>query len=169
MQLEHHQDKFQLKKFPIIIICDKIRTPENIGMALRLADAFGVEKIVIDENSPSPEVRSVKRVSRYVNKTINYQLCDDVALETQKLKQLGYTCIALEITSDSKPIHEIKIEQQQKVALIIGAERTGISPELLNLCTQTFHITMYGNNSSMNVINSLAIALYEITQKFNLL
>jgi len=167
MQLEHHQDKFKQQKFPIIIVCDKIRTPENIGMTLRIADAFGVEKIIMYSTSPNPEDRSVKRISRYVNKIIKYQVSDDVALETKKIKQLGYTCMALEITSDSKPIQEILIKPNQKIALIIGAERTGVSPELLELCTQKYHVTMYGGNSSMNVVNSLSIALYEITKKFN--
>jgi len=167
MQLEHHQDKFQQQKFPIIIVCDKIRTPENIGMALRMADAFGVEKVIIDKESPNPEDRSVKRISRYVNKVINYQLCDEVVLETKKIKALGYKCVALEITSDSKPIESMTLKSGEKIALIIGAERTGISPELLELCSEKYHISMYGTNSSMNVVNSLAIALYEITKKFN--
>lgn len=167
MQLEHHHHKFPQKKFPIIIVCDKIRTPENIGMALRIADAFGVEKIIIDNKSPNPEDRSVKRISRYVNKIINYEVCENVVLETKKIKQLGYTCVALEITTDSKPIQEIFVQPQQKLALIIGAERTGVSPELLELCSEKFHVTMYGTNSSMNVVNSLSIALYELTRKFN--
>jgi len=166
MQLDHSKNRFEKRKFPILILCDKIRTPENFGMIFRVADAFGVEKLILDKDSPSPEDRSVKRISRDANKLVAYERSEDVKSELLKLKQKKYKVIALEITSESKPIQELELKDE-KIVLVIGAERNGISKELLAECDETYHITMFGNNSSMNVVNALSVALYEITNKFS--
>ena len=55
----------------------------------------------------------------------------------------------------------------EKIVLILGSERNGI--EDINLMDYTVSIPMYGRNSSMNVIHSLAIMLYEVTRQFSLI
>jgi tRNA G18 (ribose-2'-O)-methylase SpoU len=165
MQLKHSQNKFNTRKFPIILVCDKIRTPENIGMIFRVAESFGVEKIILDKESPSPGERSVKRISRNANRLVKFEISDNLPEEMERLKKEKYQIIALEITSDSKPISELKLKKG-KIVLVLGAERNGISKKLLDLCNESFHIDMYGTNSSMNVVNALSVALYELTGKF---
>lgn len=176
MQTNHAQNKFIPQKFPLVLVCDKIRTPENIGMILRVAEGFGVEKIYFDKESPSPGTRSVKRISRDANKLVDFEMSDNVAETLRILKAENYTSIALEITSHSKPITELRVWKDTstgpmaigtltKFALVLGAERNGISKELLDLCDEKYHIEMFGTNSSMNVVNALSIALFEITNK----
>lgn len=164
MQLKHTEHKFKKHSFPITLVCDRIRTPENIGMIFRVAESFGVEKIILDKESPSPVDRSVKRISRDANKQVNYEMSENVVDDLKKLKEENYKIIALEITSDSKPIDAVKLKKQ-RIVLVLGAERNGISKKLLDLCDEKCHITMYGTNSSMNVVNALSIALYELTTK----
>jgi tRNA G18 (ribose-2'-O)-methylase SpoU len=164
MQTTHTQNKFKPQKFPIVLVCDKIRSPENIGMILRVAESFGVEKILFDKESPSPRSRSVKRISRDTNKLVSFEIIENSQEELQKLQREKYKVIALEITSDSKPVKDLVIDSG-KIALVLGAERNGISKKLLDLCDEECHIEMFGTNSSMNVANALSIALYEITGK----
>lgn len=75
----------------------------------------------------------------------------------------NFEIIALEITSNSKPLKEVMISFDKKIALLIGSEINGISEELLKLSDQIVHINMFGKNSSMNVVQAASIALYEIT------
>lgn len=167
MQLNHLQNKFEQKKFPIVIFCDQLRTPENVGMIFRIAEAFGVEKIYLSELSPKPNDRSVKRIARNSNEMVASQIMHDPIKELQELKKLNYRIIALEITSDSIPLKNLKINSNEKVVIVIGAERNGIEAQILACCSEKIHVPMYGVNSSMNVANSLSIALYEITTKFS--
>ena len=60
-QLTHYNIENKRQQFPITIVCDAIRTPENIGMCFRVAESFGVEKIYIHENSIGLENRKVKK------------------------------------------------------------------------------------------------------------
>lgn len=83
--------------------------------------------------------------------------------------QKGYDLLALEITSDSSALDEFKFNEIQKIALVVGNEKTGIEEEVLNLCTKKLHIRMFGQNSSMNVAQATGIALYEITKSLSTL
>ena len=62
-QLSHNDIENEQKQFPITIVCDAIRTPENIGMCFRISESFGVQKIYFHENSPSIENKIVQENS----------------------------------------------------------------------------------------------------------
>ena len=47
MQLDHYTSKFVKKKFPIVLVADQVLRPTNVGSLFRLADAFGVEKLIL--------------------------------------------------------------------------------------------------------------------------
>ncbi|MEY4433833.1 MAG: hypothetical protein RLZZ44_1967, partial [Bacteroidota bacterium] len=83
------------------------------------------------------------------------------------LQKEDFQIIALEITTNSIPIQQLTVAKNQKIALVIGNEIDGISESLLAIAKQITHITMYGNNSSMNVVQATSIALYEISNRLN--
>ena len=47
MQLDHYTSKFVKKKFPIVLVANEVLRPTNVGSLFRLADAFGVEKLIL--------------------------------------------------------------------------------------------------------------------------
>lgn len=164
-QLNHYTTKNETKLFPIAVVGEELRTPQNIGMCLRVSEAFGVHCFYLNENSPSTDNRIVQRTARTTEKTLNTQSYSDIIETLQKLKEEGYTIIALEITDKSKSIETYNFKQHAKIALLIGSERFGISPQALALCNISVYIPMNGKNSSMNVVNSLSVCLYEMTKQ----
>jgi len=163
-QLTHHQTEFPNTQFPIVLVLDQLTSPANLGSIFRLADAFGITKIVqyrcdIDLNSSR-----FKRTARTTNTTVPSERIDDISSYITSLKSDGYTTIALEITDSSKPIDAIPLSSESKLILIIGSERKGVSEQLLKHCDFATHITMFGKNSSMNVAQATGIALFQITK-----
>ena len=73
----------------------------------------------------------------------------------------------MEITDQSQSIHEMRISPDQKIAIVIGSEISGICQSVLDLCPQSVHIPIYGRNTSMNVSNALAVMLYEIIRQLS--
>lgn len=164
MQLDHYTSKFVKKKFPIVLVADQVVRPTNVGSLLRLADAFGVEKLIL--GGPPIELnRKVWNTSRATEKVVAFEQTIDTLFELQKLRSEGYLLIGLEITSKSTPLSKIEFKKSQKIALVVGAERYGISENILNILDDCYHIEMYGQNSSMNVAQATSIALYELTKK----
>ena len=163
-QLLHSEIKNDQQKFPITVVCDALRTPENIGMCFRIAESYGVQKIYLHENSPSIENRIVQRTARNTLNKVSYEKYLDFETLIVNLKNEGNTIIGIEITDKSVPIHSFDFSQHKKIVLLLGSERNGIKN--INSLDKSIAIPMYGENSSMNVIHSLAITLYEVTNQF---
>ena len=163
-QLTHNDIENKQQQFPITIVCDAIRTPENIGMCFRIAESFGVEKIYFHENSPSLENRKVLKTARNTIQQIEHHFYTDFKQTIHQLKQEENTIIGIEITDKSINIQDFEFKNHKKIVLLLGSERNGI--ENINLVDYTIAIPMFGRNSSMNVVHSLAITLYEVTNQF---
>lgn len=162
-QLTHYDIKNKQQTFPITIVCDAIRTPENIGMCFRIAESFGVQKIFLHQSSPTAENRNVKRTARNTITQIEHEIYTNFDKVIHQLKEDGNTIIAIEITDKSVAIQNFDFTSKEKIVLLLGSERNGI--ENINNVDATVAIPMYGRNSSMNVIHSLSITLYEITNQ----
>ena len=162
-QLSHYDIKNQQKQFPITIVCDAIRTPENIGMCFRVSESFGVSKIYLHENSPAVTNSIVKRTARNTIKQLEYNTYANFEKTIQQLKDEGNTIIGIEITDKSIDIQNFNFKNHKKIVLLLGSERNGI--ENIDHIDYSVSIPMYGTNSSMNVIHSLSIALYEATNQ----
>lgn len=164
-QLSHNQIYNQQQKFPISIVCDAIRTPENIGMCFRIAESFGVEHIHFHNSSPSVENRIVKKTARNTIQQIQYSFYEDFNSLIYQLKAKNYVIVGIEITDKSINIQDFNFKKHEKIVLLLGSERNGIRQ--IDLVDYTIAIPMFGRNSSMNVIHSLAITLYEATSQIN--
>jgi 23S rRNA (guanosine2251-2'-O)-methyltransferase len=164
-QLSHENVENAQQKFPITIVCDAIRTPENIGMCFRISESFGVDKIYFHENSPSVENRKVINTARNTINQIEHDYYTDFNTLINNLKDQGNTIIGIEITDKSINIQDFDFKNHEKIVLLLGSERNGI--ENVDLVDFTISIPMYGKNSSMNVVHSLAIMLYEVTNQFS--
>ena len=165
MQLNHEENQFESKKFPITLVCDNIYFQQNIGSLFRIGEAFGIEKIIFLGKDIPLNPRKINKTSRSTHLHVPYSVIGETDILIDYLLKNDYEIIALEIASNSIPLKEVNIPQDKKMALLIGSEINGISDELLSVAHQIVHIKMYGNNSSMNVAQATAIALYELTNK----
>ena len=162
-QLRHEEVKNEQRQFPVTVVCDAIRTPENIGMCFRISENFGVQKIYFHESSPSVEDKMVKKTARSTLERTPFAYYSDLEQLLMRLKENGNTIVGIEITDKSTDIRRFPFKKHSKIALVLGSERKGI--EKIHLADSAVAIPMYGKNSSMNVIHSLAISLYEITNQ----
>lgn len=165
MQLHHESVPFQHQQFPIVLVCDCILFQPNIGSLFRISEAFGVEKILFLGIGNQMNPRKINKTSRNTHLHVPYELLETKEAALAYLTTNDFEIIALEITSDSKPLAEIAIPKNKKIALLIGNEIDGISEYFLKKSHQITHIEMFGRNSSMNVVQATGIALYELTRK----
>ncbi|QIE58476.1 TrmH family RNA methyltransferase [Rasiella rasia] len=163
LQHNHKSTPFSEEKNDLILVCDNLQSPANIGAIFRLCDAFGVKKILSNVAFDMSSNR-LKRTSRNTEKHIPFEITESLPARVVQLQQQGYVTIALEIATASIALPNLSLQSKQKIVLIIGNEKHGVSEELLSISDITTHIQMYGQNSSMNVAQATAIALYELTK-----
>lgn len=157
--LHERQEKLRLAPIhlpgPVIVAVD-LKSPENIGAVLRLADAAASTRVMFI-NAENLDLKRVHRAARNCETFIEWDLC---TLEQFLEKAVAYQpLIALELTTASTSIFETDLPE--KCAIIVGGEQHGIPAKLLIECQQAVHIPMYGINGSMNVTHALAVALFE--------
>ena len=164
IQHSHDSSRFEEKSFPIILILDGITGPANFGSLFRVADAFNIEKII--SCGPTIDLNSTRlqRTARSTVKNVSFEEQEDVLSTCKEVKNKGYKLFALEITEDSLAIDSIDFSSLTKLALVLGNENSGVKEEVLSTASNSLHINMFGKNSSMNVAQAAAIALFQITK-----
>lgn len=163
-QLTHHNTSFDQKQFPLVLILNGISSPANIGSIFRLADAFGVEKIILCGTKVDLSSYRLLRTARSTVEKVAFEKQEEVSSVCHHHISEGYALFALEITEESIPLNSMQFRKYARIGLIIGNERLGIRSDILKLTEKTMHISMFGQNSSMNVAQATAVALYEITR-----
>jgi tRNA G18 (ribose-2'-O)-methylase SpoU len=164
-QRNHYNTTFKTQEFPITLVCDHVTNAPNIGSLFRISDAFGVAQLILCGTAITLG-RKVSKTARATEKIVNFMIAPNALEVVTTLKTKGYQIIALEITTNSTPIHQYSFSKNQPIALVIGDENFGVSDAILKLADATLHITMFGQNSSMNVVQATNIALYEMTKQF---
>ena len=146
------------------MVCDNVTNAPNIGSLFRIADAFGIEKLILC-GEHIPLGRKMAKTSRATEKVVNYEIAESASKIVEGLKNENHQIISLEITTKSKPIHTFNFSNKKPIALIIGDENFGVSDAILKISDAIIHIDMFGQNSSMNVVQATNIALYEMTKQ----
>lgn len=164
MQLTHHKSIFEKRLFPITLVCENLTNAANIGGLFRTADAFGVEKMIFCGNQFSLS-RKIKKIARATNKYVVHEWHDDIKSVLKNFDASEYHIMALEITDDSIPLAQMKFSNDRPIALVMGDENLGISEACLSLSESIIHIDMFGQNSSMNVVQATTVVLYEMTKQ----
>lgn len=147
-------------KREIYLILHNIRSRENVGSIFRTADAAGVDKIYLCGITPVPPHEKISKTAlgaeTFVSWEYNAQawrLLRKLKVESEKLKVVG-----LEQTKTSQNIFKFKPEFP--MALVVGNEVRGLSPQILKYCDKKISIPMYGKKESLNVAVAAGIALF---------
>lgn len=153
-----------LKRRPMYFILENIYDTYNIGGLFRLADALAIEKIYIcgeSEIPPNPKIKKAsigtyKVVPWEYKKTAGEAIADLRSKFKDQISKIKI--IAVEQAKNSIPY--TKADYTEPVALILGNETYGVTPETLKLVDKVVEIPMFGINKSLNVIVSGAIVSY---------
>lgn len=145
-------------------MCENVTNAPNIGSLFRVADAFSIEGLVFCGKSISLGKRMTK-TSRSTENYVPHKIEEDIKSVILDFKASNYFVIALEITENSQDLTAFHLSTSQAIVVILGDENHGISREILDLSDVVIHLNMFGNNSSMNVVQAASIALYELTKQ----
>lgn len=154
------------------MIAHNIRSTHNVGSIFRTSEGFGVKKIILSGYTPYPKIDGDTRLPHIANK-LHDQIhktaldAEDIvpfeyheSPDLQSLKDTGYRIVGLE--QDSRSIMLTDYETPEKLALLLGEEVEGLTPELRSMCDDLIEIPMVGQKESFNVSVATGIALYGI-------
>ncbi len=142
------------------LILPNIRSSHNVGAMFRTADACGVTKIFLVGYTPVPPRPDIHKVALGADEWVSWEQRKTLKPLLKSLKNNGVKIVALEKNEKSLPIETLSVSSS--VALIVGNEVDGISPDILAFCDVVVHIPMRGRKESLNVSIAGGIGMYEI-------
>lgn len=152
-----------------ILILHNIRSVHNVGSIFRTADAAGVSKIFLTGYTPTPldrfnrERKDFIKVSLGAEQSVPWETAAQLSPVLQKLKKEGYKILAIEQSKNSTSLFDYK-PTDNKIAVIMGNEVLGISPQSLKYADHILEIPMHGIKESLNVSVAAGIALFALVQ-----
>lgn len=145
-----------------LVAIDGLSNPENVGGLVRNSVAFGVDALIVGETSCIPYLRRAVRSSMATVFKLPYVVSAKLADTVRELRRRGMRCIAAHPHTDRRIFQS---NFAQDCCIVLGAEGTGISPEVLEACDEAVAIPMQNEVDSLNVGSAAAVFLYEVARQ----
>lgn len=152
-----------VKRNPIYVMCDNIRSIYNVGSIFRTSDAALIEKLYLTGYSPYPPRPEIEKVALGSTNSVPWEYIQNPAEAVAQLKSKGIKIVSLEIAEKSKKYSDLN-QNDFPLCLILGNELTGVSNELVELSDFSIEIPQYGFKHSMNVAVAYGIAVFEMVR-----
>ncbi|TXJ29314.1 MAG: TrmH family RNA methyltransferase [Chitinophagaceae bacterium] len=155
----------QSEKTPIIVVLENIRSAYNVGSVFRTADAFLVEAIYIIGYSAKPPHKEIKKTALGAEETVNWRHFSTTAEAISQLREDGYTIYAIEQAEGSRALQAITPALDEKIAVVLGNEVTGVEQSTIHLCDACVEIPQLGMKHSLNIATAAGVVLWELVRR----
>ncbi len=151
-------------KDPFIVLLDGITDVRNFGAIARTCEVAGVDAIVIPaKGSVTVNADAVKTSAGAL---LKIPVCKEQSLTDaiQFLKNSGVTVVA---ATERGAVNYTEANYGGPVAIVMGAEDTGVSNENLRIVDNLVKIPQYGTIGSLNVSVAAGVLIYEVIRQRN--
>lgn len=151
-------------KTPLLVMCDGLEDPHNLGAILRTADAVGVDGVIIGKHRSVSLTPTVAKVSTGAIDTVKVAQVTNLTQTLKELKKAGFWICG----ADSENASDYRqANLSAPLVLVVGSEGFGLSRLVKEQCDFTVKIPMIGKVSSLNASVATAVLLYEIFNQRN--
>ena len=141
----------------LIVVCDHIQDPGNLGTIIRSSDAVGVAAIYCSVGCV--DVYAPKTVRASMGSLMRVPIRQDMAWDTLASTLAPYPIYAAD--GGGQSVAYTQIDWRQPSVLIVGNEAHGLSTSARQLAQQTIHIPMRVGIESLNAAMAASIILFE--------
>jgi tRNA G18 (ribose-2'-O)-methylase SpoU len=145
----------------VLMILPQTTSLQNMGGLIRVAAAFGVNGVLVGEESVDPFYRLPIRVSMGNVFRLPIIHCKKIADDLAALREKwGVELMATVLDEDAEPLQTVK--RRERVGLLFGSEGYGLDQKWIDACQRKITIPMSPGTDSLNVAVSAAVFLWEM-------
>jgi len=152
----------QRNEAPLIVICDELSDPHNLGAIIRSAECAGAHGVIIPKRRSVGLTATVAKSSAGALEYMKVAKVTNIVSAIEELKQKGVWVFGT-AAEGSVPMYQADLKGP--AALVIGSEGDGMSRLVQKSCDMTVHIPMKGQITSLNASASASILLYEAVRQ----
>lgn len=156
----------EVKKMPVVVVLDSIRSSYNVGSIFRTSDGAMIEKLYLCGYTPHPPKKEVLKTALGSQDSVEWEFRNNALELVLELKQKGYKICALEQTDKNINYSELN-KSDLPLCLIVGNEISGVNQELIDQCDLSIEIPQYGIKQSLNVAVAYGISVFELRKIYN--
>ncbi len=145
-----------------VAVLEDIVDHTNVGAIFRSAAALGLDAVLVTPRCGDPLYRRSVRVSMGTVFQVPWARLEDWPADLAVLRDHGFTVAAMELTDDAVDVDELAARNPEKLALVLGTEGAGMSPETLAAVDLAVKIPMRPGVDSLNVAAASAVAFWEL-------
>ena len=148
-----------------IAVLENIVNPTNIGAIFRSAAALKMDAVILSYGCSDPLYKRASRVAMGNVFLVPWTIMDKDMWPDEGMKILrseGFKTAAMALCNDSVSIADKNLHQEEKLALILGTEGSGLLDETIKQCDYTVKIPMADGVDSLNVAAAAAVVFWEL-------
>ncbi len=145
-----------------VLVLDHLEDVRNVGAAARTASAAGIPAMVVPSRRSAPLGAAAFKAAAGALEHVAVAEVSSTAKAVEQLRSLGLWIVGLDGRAE-RPIFDLDL-LGEPVAVVIGAEGTGLSRLVAERCDQLVRIPMAGETESLNASVATALAVYEIAR-----
>ena len=153
-----------------VAVLEGITDSTNIGAIFRSAAALGIDAILLSPTACDPLSRRALRVSMGTALLIPFATLGDDPHTWQEqgfslLRRYGFKSCAMALRDDTVSLDDERLEREERLAIFLGTEGTGLTEKTVDACDFTVKIPMSRGVDSLNVAAAAAIAFWQLSKK----
>ena len=149
-----------MRRLPVRVVLDNVRSAQNVGAFFRTADAFAIEHISLCGITATPPSKDIHKTALGAELTVEWSHYDSTLECVKELKAAGYRVLAIEQVEGAVMLDELQIEADVKYALVFGNEVAGVDQTVVDECDGAIEIPQVGTKHSVNVSVAGGIVLW---------
>ena len=146
---------------PLIVICDGVTDPYNLGAIIRCAECCGAHGLIIPKRRAAGLTPLVTKASAGAIEHLAIAKVPNIAAAIAELKEAGVWVYAAEAGGDALWSTDLT----GACAIVMGSEGDGVSPIVKKACDGVVSIPIYGKVNSFNVSTAAAVILAEAARQ----
>jgi len=139
-----------VKKIPVSLLLDDIRSANNVGSLFRTADCFALQHVYLCGITATPPHRDILKTALGATETVSWSHHHDAVALVQELQGDGAQVQCLEQTEQSVLLRDFA-PSDQPLVLVVGNEVNGVSQAVIDASDGTIEIAQFGTKHSLNV------------------
>ncbi len=160
------EDLLKANSNVMLLALDQVTDPHNLGACIRTAAAMGVDAVVVPRDRAVGLTPTARKVAAGGAEKVKFIQVTNLARTLSNIKdEFNVRVIGTMLDEQALPIQDCDLTGP--IAIIMGAEDTGLRPITQSQCDQKVYIPMNGNLQSLNVSVATGMALYEACRQRN--
>lgn len=145
----------------MVLLCDHLQDPHNLGAVIRSAEAAGASAVMIPKRGGALPTGTVVKTSAGAALRLPIAKTGNISQTIRLLQEANFWVVGLSMEAEETLFKE---DMPPRVVIVIGAEGDGLGQAVAKSCDELRHIPMAGKTGSLNASVAAALALFEYSR-----